>query len=61
MTEISDKAAEIINNCLDDGYGWQDILNFLCDGEALANANITDEDIVNEAYSFCEEMIKRTK
>ena len=61
LPQISGDAAEIINDCLEDGYDWQDIINFLCDGEALAKAGITDEDIVNEAYSFCEEMIKRTK
>lgn len=61
LPQISGDAAEIINDCLEDGHDWQDIANFLCDGEALADSDITDEDVVNEAYGFCQEMIKRSK
>ena len=61
LPQISGDAAEIINDCLEHGYDWQDIADFLCDGEALAEADITDEDVVNEAYGFCQEIIKQSK
>ena len=61
LPEISEEAEEIINNCLEDGYDWKDIADFLCDGEALANADIDDEEVVNEAYGFCQEIIKQSK
>ena len=61
LPQISGDAAEIINDCLEHDHDWQDIADFLCDGEALADSDITDEDVVNEAYGFCQEMIKRSK
>lgn len=61
LPQVSGEAAEIINECLENGHDWQEIADFLCDGEALANAGIDDEEVVEEAYDFCEEMIRLLK
>lgn len=60
LPDLSAEAAEIIDDCIEDGHDFQEISDFLCDGEALAYAGITDEDegIVEEAYAFCQEVLK---
>jgi len=55
QNENTQRASDEIDEYLEKGYSYSEILDFLRDGEALAAAGLTDESLVNEMFALCEE------
>jgi len=55
QNENTQRASDTIDEYIEKGFSYKEILAFLLDGEALGKEGLTDENLVNEMYALCEE------